>query len=186
MLDRDDADADGVTPTGSWSFRDWVLQDWAVNRERIDAQWILAWFRLVQWAMHHWGPLRRPFLAAHYVLSAFFFRCEIPASTSIGPRLRLHHTSGIVLSPHTRIGQDCELRHGVTVGNTTDRGGSERGVATVGSFVDFGAGCVVIGPIHVGDHARIGALAVVTKDVEPWAVVVGNPARVLRVERPAS
>ncbi len=166
------------------SFRAWVLQDWAVNRERPDAQLILAWLRLVQWAAEHWRPVRRPFLAAHYFLSSFVLRCELPASAVIGPRLRLHHTSGIVLSPHTRLGADCELRHGVTVGNTTDRGGRERGVATVGSSVDLGAGCVVIGPIHVGDHARIGALSVVTKDVEPWSVVVGNPARVVRIDPP--
>jgi putative colanic acid biosynthesis acetyltransferase WcaB len=177
-------DTQDVTDAGRGSFRAWVLQDWAVNRERIDAQLILAWLRLVQWAMRHWGPLRRPFVAAHVFLSAFVLRCELPATAVIGPRLRLYHTNGIVLSPHTRLGADCEIRHGVTVGNTTDRDGRERGVATVGSFVDLGAGCAVLGPIHVGDHARIGALAVVTKDVEPWAVVVGNPGRVLRVERP--
>jgi len=150
-----------IPATHDGSFRAWVLQDWAVNRERLDAQRILAWLRLVQWAMNHWGPLRRPLLAAHYFLSAFVLRCEPPATAVIGPRLRLYHTNGIVLSPHTQLGADCELRHGGTVGNTTDRGGCEPGVATVGSFVDLGAGCAVIGLIRVG-----------------------NPGRGLRVDRP--
>jgi len=43
----------------------------------------------------------------------------------------------------------------------------------------------VIGAVHVGDHARIGALAVVTKSVPAWAVVVGNPGRVIRIDDPA-
>ncbi len=58
-------------------------------------------------------------------------------------------------------------------------------MATLGDDVELGTGCVVIGSVHVGDHARIGALAVVTKSVPDWAVVVGNPGRVLRIDEPA-
>ena len=66
-----------------------------------------------------------------------------------------------------------------------DRAGNELGVASIGDDVDLGAGCAVIGAVHVGDHARIGALAVVTKSVPAWAVVVGNPGRVIRIDDPA-
>jgi serine acetyltransferase len=59
------------------------------------------------------------------------------------------------------VGSDCHLRHGVTVGNRVDRTGNELGVASVGDDVELGAGCMILGDLHVGDHARIGALAVV-------------------------
>lgn len=131
--------------------RDWVLQDWAVNAVRPDSQWLLAWFRLAQWAVHH--------------------------------------PNGIVLNPHSTLGSDCRLRQGVTIGNRVDRDGTELGVATLGvatlgDAVDLGAGCMVIGDIHVGDHARVGALAVVLAPVPDWGVVAGNPARLIRVDAP--
>jgi putative colanic acid biosynthesis acetyltransferase WcaB len=105
-------------------------------------------------------------------------------SARVGPRLRLYHAHGIVLSPHCTVGSDCNLRHGVTVGNRVDRDGNEIGVATIGDHVDLGAGCVVIGDVHIGDHARVGALAVVLKPVPAWGVVVGNPGQVIRVDEP--
>ena len=53
----------------------------------------------------------------------------------------LYHPQSIVLNPHTSLGSDCHLRHGVTIGNTVDRAGVELGIATVGDYVDLGAGC---------------------------------------------
>ncbi len=80
------------------------------------------------------------------------------------------------------LGNDCHLRHNVTIGNRVDRDGNEVGVATIGDAVELGAGCAVVGDLHVGDHARIGALAVVVMSVPAWAVVVGNPGRVIRID----
>jgi serine acetyltransferase len=163
----------------------WVGQDLRVNAGRPDAQLVLIWFRLAQWSRHHWGFVGRAVIGLPYVLiSSLVVGCELPAAARIGPRLRLYHPHGIVLSPHTTLGADCTLRHGVTVGNRTDREGRDLGVATLGDGVDLGAGCAVIGDLHVGDHARVGALALVTKSVPAWAVVAGNPARVLRIEAP--
>jgi putative colanic acid biosynthesis acetyltransferase WcaB len=169
---------------GVIGFRDWVLQDWEVNDGRPDSQWLLAWFRLAQWAMHHWGRLARLVVSPYWLISSLLLGVELPVTTVIGPRLRLYHPHGIVLNPHSTIGSDCHLRHGVTIGNRVDRDGNELGVATLGDAVDLGAGCMVIGAIHVGDHARIGALAVVLSPVPDWAVVAGNPARLIRVETP--
>jgi putative colanic acid biosynthesis acetyltransferase WcaB len=171
--------------TGDASLLRWLGQDLRVNAGRPDSQLVLVWFRLAQWALHHWGLVGRALIGAPYFLcSSLIVGCELPAAARIGPRLRLYHPHAIVLSPHTTIGADCRLRHGVTVGNRTDRDGRELGVATLGDGVELGAGCAVIGAVHVGDHARVGALALVTKPVPAWAVVAGNPARVLRVEAP--
>lgn len=164
--------------------RDWVLQDWAVNATRPESQLILAWFRLAQWAAERWPRLKRLVVSPYWLTCSLLFGVELPVTTKIGPRLRLYHAHGIVLSPHCRLGSDCQLRQNVTVGNKIDRSGNELGVATVGDHVDLGAGCVVVGDLHVGDHARIGALAVVVKPVPPWAVVVGNPGRVIRIDPP--
>jgi putative colanic acid biosynthesis acetyltransferase WcaB len=166
------------------SIIEWTLQDWKVNKGRPDSQSLLAFFRLAQWATARRGPLARLIRTSYWLLSSIVLGIEVPAAASIGPRLRLYHPHGIVLNPHCTIGSDCQLRHNVTVGNRVDRSGQELGVATLGDDVELGTGCVVVGALHVGDHARIGALAVVTKSVPDWAVVVGNPGRVLRIDDP--
>jgi putative colanic acid biosynthesis acetyltransferase WcaB len=165
-------------------FRAWVLQDWAVNAGRPETQLLLAWFRLAQWAARHWGAPGRLVASAYWLITSLLLGFELPVTATVGPRLRVYHRNGIVISPHSTLGRDCQLRHAVIVGNKTDRAGREIGVARIGDDVDLGAGCAVIGDIEVGAHARIGALAVVTKSVPAWAVVAGNPARVIRMDRP--
>lgn len=166
--------------------RAWVLQDWAANAGRPESQLLLVWFRLAQWADRHWGHAARLVVTPYWLITSLLLGFELPVTATIGPRLRLYHRSGIVLSPQASLGCDCQLRHGVTIGNKVDRAGNELGVASIGDDVDLGAGCVVIGDIQVGDHARIGALAVVTRPVPAWAVVAGNPARVIRVDGPGA
>ena len=167
-------------------FRERVLQDWAANAARPESQLILAWFRLAQWASVRWGRLARLVVTPYWLTCSMVFGVELPASAQVGPRLRLYHPHGIVVSPHCTLGSDCHLRHNVTVGNRVDRDGNEVGVATLGDHVELGAGCAVIGDLHVGDHTRVGALAVVVKSVPAWSVVVGNPGRVIRVDEPTA
>jgi putative colanic acid biosynthesis acetyltransferase WcaB len=166
--------------------REWVLQDWAVNAGRPESQLLLAWFRLAQWADRHWGRAAQLMVRPYWLTTSLLLGFELPATATVGPGLRIFHRNGIVVSAQATIGRDCQLRHGVTVGNKTDRSGRETAVARIGDDVDLGAGCVIVGDIEVGDHARIGALTVVTKSVPPWAVVAGNPARVIRVDEPKS
>jgi putative colanic acid biosynthesis acetyltransferase WcaB len=167
----------------SMKMREWVLQDWSANVGSPHCQVLLAWFRLAQWARARWGRPGRPVVISYRVIS-LFLGIELPVSIQAGPRLRIYHMSGIVVHHFSVIGSDCKLRHGVTIGNKLDRAGKEIGIATVGDDVDLGANCALIGDIHVGDHARIGALAVVTKSVPSYAIVVGNPGRVIRIEDP--
>jgi serine acetyltransferase len=170
----------------NWALRDWVFQDWSANEGCRDAQLILVWFRLAQWARRRWGKAGRLLSVLYRISTYILLGIEIPPQVEIGPRLRLFHPHAIVLHPGVRMGTDCCLRQSVTIGNKIDRRGVEGPAATIGSDVEFGAGCVVVGDLHVGDHARIGALTVVSRSVPSWGVVVGNPGQVVRVEQHGS
>jgi serine O-acetyltransferase len=103
----------------------------------------------------------------------------IGATASIGRRLCIEHHGGIVIHGGAVIGDDCLIRHGVTIGNSGLHDPS--GAPTIGNRVQFGAGAKVLGRIRVGDDVIIGANAVVTKDVPHHAVVGGVPARILKI-----
>ena len=160
--------------------RPWVLQDWDVNKGRPDSQLILLFFRFAQYFLMNSLPGKRLVPFAYKALTSGMLGLELPPSLPVGPRLRLYHPHGIVVNPHSSLGADCHLRHGVTIGNAISLDGSEVGVAQIGNSVELGAGAIVIGDIEVGDGARIGAGAVVVKPVPAGGVVVGNPARLVR------
>lgn len=96
----------------------------------------------------------------------------IDVNTVLGSGLRLAHPYSTILNAQS-IGENCYVNHLVTVGEKNGRR------PVIGNHVELHANCTVIGGITVGDHAVIGAGAVVVKDVPANAVVVGNPARIL-------
>jgi putative colanic acid biosynthesis acetyltransferase WcaB len=167
-----------------YTFLRWVKQDWAVNAGYRDSQLVLLMFRLAQWAYVKWGWAGRQFCVVYRLFMSLFVGVELPAECHIGTRLRIFHPHGIVLNPGVVLGHDCILRQQVTIGNIVRRDGSEKGIASVGNGVEFGAGCVVVGDIHVSDNARIGALALVTMDVPERGIVRGNPAQLVRIDDP--
>lgn len=100
----------------------------------------------------------------------------LPKSASIGGGLRIWHFGSVFVHPAVVMGRQCTLRQGVTLGDRGDGGGAPR----IGDQVEFGSGAHVIGPVQVGCRVKVGALAVVVKDVPDDCTVVGNPARVVR------
>ena len=98
---------------------------------------------------------------------------DIPLGCRIGGGLLLPHPNGVVIHGDVVLGPNCLIFQQVTLGS------NGAGVPTIGGQVDFGAGAKVIGPVTIGDHALIGANAVVVCDVPAWASAVGVPARVL-------
>jgi len=92
---------------------------------------------------------------------------EIHLHMEIGGGLRLPHPTGIIIHPDVVIGPNVMIFHQVTLSDAI----------VVGGHVDIGAGAKIIGPLTIGDNARIGANAVVTRDVPAGATVVGIPAR---------
>jgi serine O-acetyltransferase len=102
---------------------------------------------------------------------------EIHPGATIGRRVFIDHGMGIVVGETAEIGDDCTLYHGVTLGGTSWNKGKRH--PTLGRGVVIGAGAKVLGPILVGDGAKIGSNAVVVRDVPAGATVVGIPARVV-------
>lgn len=96
---------------------------------------------------------------------------------AIGTGFYISHNGGIVANEHAVIGKNCNLSHDVTIGVT--RRGERQGVPTIGDNVYIGPGAKIIGAVHVGNYAAIGANCVVTRDVPDHAVVVGIPAKVI-------
>jgi serine O-acetyltransferase len=100
---------------------------------------------------------------------------EIHPGATIGERLFIDHGMGVVIGETAEIGNDVTLYQGVTLGGTSLQ--KVKRHPTLGNNVIVGAGAQVIGPILVGDGARIGANAVVNREVAPGATMVGIPAK---------
>jgi serine O-acetyltransferase len=97
---------------------------------------------------------------------------EIPLNSSrIAGGLLIPHPNGVVVHPEAVIGPNCLLFQQVTIGT-----GPKPGVPRLGSNVDVGPGAKILGGVTIGDHAVIGANAVVLNDVPAGAVAVGVPA----------
>ncbi len=113
-------------------------------------------------------------------LSRLLSGIEIHPGARIGERLFIDHGLGVVIGETADIGDDVTLYHGVTLGGVSPDDGREgKRHPTIGDRAVIGAGAQVLGPITVHRCARIGANAVVTKDVPEGAIAVGIPARVL-------
>lgn len=125
--------------------------------------------------------LAKLILAIPLKLGAFYVRnlcsIEIGVGAELGRRVKIAHQGAIVISGYCVIGDDCLIRQGVTIGGVEDRNASLAPV--LGNGVRIGAGAVVIGAIKIGDGASIGPNAVVTRHVQPGALVVAPPSRVL-------
>ncbi|MEY4195466.1 MAG: hypothetical protein RLZZ226_1834 [Pseudomonadota bacterium] len=106
---------------------------------------------------------------------------EIHPGARIGRRFFIDHGMGVVIGETAVVGDDCTLYHGVTLGGTAWVKGKRH--PTLGNGVVVGAGAKILGPISVGDGARIGSNSVVLKNVPAGATVVGIPGHVVNPDR---
>lgn len=111
-------------------------------------------------------------------ISRFFTQIEIHPGAVIGEGFFIDHGSGVVIGETTEIGNNVTLYQGVTLGGT----GHEKGKRhpTLGDNVVVGNGARILGSFTVGGNSRIGAGAVVLREVPPDSTVVGNPGRIVR------
>jgi serine O-acetyltransferase len=101
---------------------------------------------------------------------------EVAFSVEVGRRVELAHQSGIVINDRCRVGNDCLIRHGVTLGSRSPERSLE--VPELRDGVQVGPNAVIMGGIVVGEGARIGPSALVIDDVPPGAVVLAPVAAV--------
>src|SRR5580693_1999913 len=109
---------------------------------------------------------------------------EIHPGAVLGRGLFIDHATGVVIGETAEVGDDVTIFHGVTLGGTGADTGKRH--PTIGDRVIVGAGAKILGPIKVGDDSRIGANAVVVKEVPASAVVVGVPGQIISRARPGT
>jgi serine O-acetyltransferase len=130
--------------------------------------------RLAHWLWEH----RLRFLGrllSHW--ARFLTGIEIHPGAKIGRRFFIDHGMGVVIGETAEIGNDVLIYQGVVLGGTTLQ--KKKRHPTIGNNVVIGSAAILLGPITVGDGARIGANSVVVGSVPPGAVVVGVPGRVV-------
>lgn len=142
---------------------------------------VLLFYRFANWA---W--LRGWYLIGRWMsqLGRWLTGIEIHPGAQIGKRLFIDHGMGVVIGETAEIGDDVTIYHGVTLGGVapsidSDQQRNVKRHPTLGDEVIVGSGAQILGPITVGRCARVGANAVVTKDVPTCSTVVGIPGRVV-------
>ena len=126
----------------------------------------LCWNKKFRWLgrfISHWGR--------------WLTGIEIHPGAEIGRRFFIDHGMGVVIGETAIIGDDCTLYHGVTLGGTSWKKGKRH--PTLNNGVVVGAGAKVLGPIDIGEDARIGSNSVVVKSVPAGATVVGIPGHIV-------
>ena len=110
-------------------------------------------------------------------ISRFLTGIEIHPGAKIGGRFFIDHGMGVVIGETSEIGDDVLIYQGVVLGGTTRE--RKKRHPTIGNYVVIGAGATILGPVKIGDGARIGSGSVVVKSVPAGATVVGIPGRVM-------
>lgn len=101
---------------------------------------------------------------------------QIYPETQIGPGLYLGHWGALVINPNAKIGSNCNIAQGVTIGQQNR--GKKQGYPIIGNEVWIGPNAVIVGGISIGDNVLIAPNAYVNVDVPANSVVVGNPATI--------
>ena len=148
--------------------------------------WALAVHRFGNWRMGvRYKIVRAPFSLLYKILYKFVeWTCGISLNypVKVGRRVRIWHHSGMILGARS-IGDDVHIRQNTTYG--VARRGDHRSLKPIiEDRVDIGCGAVIVGAITIGHDSQIGANAVVLKDVPPYSVCVGVPAKVIKTLAP--
>ena len=143
------------------------------------AIWAIANYRFGRWA-EQLPPGFREIGGKVYGAMSLFVEASsgmiLPREVQVGKDFHLVHAGNTRIHPQTVIGDRVGIMHDVTVGTTPD----SSGVATIGDDVFIGAGAKILGPVKIGDRARIAANSLVISDVPADTTAIGVPARILR------
>jgi len=165
--------------------RDPAVRGWFEVVVAYPSFWVMRYYRFANWL---WKRKFRVLARWIMQMARWGTGIEIHPGATIGQRFFIDHGMGVVIGEMAEIGDDVTLYHGVTLGGVSPSVDSDmqRDVKrhpTLGNGVIVGSGAQILGPIVVGDHARIGANAVVTRDVEDRTTMVGIPAKPVQLSR---
>ena len=162
----------------------YLTQDVAANRGHLKIIFILVFFRFVNLFARRKGTiiwwLGVPFMILYRFIVEYILCVELRASTLVGSGFKIEHGYALVINDQTVIGRNVHVRHCTTIGCVKRPDGTQGPSPVIEDDVEVGANACIIGGIHIGRGAVIGAGAVVTKDVPSGAIMVGNPARIVR------
>ena len=138
---------------------------------------------LIMYRISHFFYTKKRYFVARFIsqFARFITGIEIHPGAQIGSGILIDHGMGVVIGETTIIGDRVTIYQGVTLGGT----GNERNFKrhpTIGNDVVIGSGAKILGPINIGDNARIGANTVVLHDVPKCVTAVGVPARIIDKE----
>jgi serine O-acetyltransferase len=135
-------------------------------------------YRVSHWLFARWRLRLLGKLVATF--SRALTGVEIHPGARIGRGLFIDHGAGLVIGETVVMGEHCVLFHNVTLGGTGRYHGQRHPI--VGDHVFIGTGATVLGPVHIGDYAKVGANAfVINHDVPADCTVVGTPARIVKL-----
>ena len=166
MFENVKADLQRLSPSGNASLRTFIS---GLLSQGFQAILVYRFFHWLQLHGMSGQPLR--LICERFI--EITTGISIPASCRIGKGFRIHHFGGIIFHPSVKMGENCTLYQGVTIG---DRGGEGR-AATIGNNVLIGAGAKVIGEISIGDNCVIGANVVATKSMPAGTTALGAACR---------
>jgi len=133
-------------------------------------------FRFGQWLDSQASLLKLVLQPIYFVLNGLvkiMWGIELPRSATIGPGLYIGHFGGITIAPGVVVGRNCDISQHVTIGLSGR--GEKAGVPTLGDNLYIAPGAQVFGKISVGSNVKIGANAVIYKDIPDNAIVVLDP-----------
>jgi serine O-acetyltransferase len=163
-----------------------VKSAWRADRRRYPPRawlreqsiWSVAVYRFGRWADRQDEPARwlwgRLYWLVYRIVETLT-GISISKGVEVGGGLRIHHFGNIVVHDGARLGANCTLRQGTTIGSQVEGGP----LPVLEDDVDVGAYGQILGGVRIGRGARIGAMSLVLIDVPPGATAVGVPARIV-------
>lgn len=140
---------------------------------------LIFWTRTCAFSRRH--PLLKfliyPIAKVFWKHYTYKFGISLPYSCDIGPGFYIGHFGTIIINPRVTFGRNVNISHGVTIGRANR--GRRKGTPTIGDDVYIAPGAKIVGELHVGARAAIGANCVVVDDVPNDGVVVGIPGTVV-------